>query len=116
MRIVGATLILALLLSTTICKGEENRDQEAEEDPATENSNFWVEIVVPLVVIACFVAMLTICCCFWVYYRSRDRFQMNLNAWDEIGPIESFRIIQDLSYLIIDVFLKIICANSNIEI
>ena len=33
-------MILALLLSTTICKplnGEENRDQEAEEDPATEN-------------------------------------------------------------------------------
>ena len=41
MRIAGA-LILALLLSTTICKGEENRDQEAEEDPATENFYLWL--------------------------------------------------------------------------
>ena len=100
MRVAKVALIL-ILLSTTICKGEENRDQKVEEDPATaatENSNFWVEIVVPLVVIACFVAILTICCCFWVYYRSRDRFQMrNFSAWDEIGPIESFRNIQDLS-------------------
>ena len=77
MRIAKVALIL-ILLSTTICKGEENREQKVEEDPATENSNVWVEIVVPLVVIAVFVAFLTICCCFWVYYRSRDRFQMNL--------------------------------------
>ena len=97
MRIAKVALIL-ILLSTTICKGEENRDQKVEEDPATKNSNIWVEIVVPLAVIACFVAILTICCCFWVYYRSRDRFQMrNFSAWDENGPIESFRIMQDLS-------------------
>ena len=90
-----ATVVLILVLFTTICNGEENRDQEVEEDPATENSYFWVGIVA----IACFVAVLTICCCFWVYLRSRDRFQVNLrhfSAWDEIGPIESFRIIQDL--------------------
>ena len=42
MKIAGAVLILALLLSTTICKGEENRDQEAEEDPATENFYLWL--------------------------------------------------------------------------
>jgi hypothetical protein len=63
MRIAGATLILALLLSTTICKplkGEENRDQEAEDDPATENFYFWVGIVF---VIACFVAICTVPCC-----------------------------------------------------
>ena len=99
MRIAKVALIL-ILLSTTICKGEENRDQKVEENPATEKSNFWVEIVVPLVVIACLASILTICCCFWVYYRSRDRFQSNLrnfSAWEEIGPIESFRIIQDLS-------------------
>ena len=40
---IAAALILALLLSTTICKGEENRDQEAEEDPATEN--FYLELL-----------------------------------------------------------------------
>ena len=61
MRITGATLILALLLSTIICKvGGENRDQEAEDDPATENFYFWVGIVF---VIACFVAICTVPCC-----------------------------------------------------
>ena len=55
MRIAEAALILVFLLSTTICKGEENRDQEAEEDPATEN--FYLEllqvlgILVPLAVL-----------------------------------------------------------------
>ena len=85
-----ATVVLILVLFTTICNGEENRDQKVKEDPATENSYFWVGIVA----IACFVAILTICCCFGVYLRSRDRFQVNLSnfsAWDEIGPIESFR-------------------------
>ena len=43
MRIAVAALILVFLLSTTICKGEENRDQEAEEDPATEN--FYLELL-----------------------------------------------------------------------
>ena len=63
MRNTGATLILALLLSTTICKplnGEENRDQEAGDDPTTENLYFWVGIVF---VIACFVAICTVPCC-----------------------------------------------------
>ena len=76
MKIAKVALIL-VLLSTTICKGEENRDQEVEEDPATENSYFWVGIIV----IAWFVAIWTIKCC-WVYCcvinRSRDRFQVNL--------------------------------------
>ena len=40
---IAAALILALILSTTICKGEENRDQEAEDDPATEN--FYLELL-----------------------------------------------------------------------
>ena len=43
MRIAVAALILVFLLSTAICKGEENRDQEAEEDPATEN--FYLELL-----------------------------------------------------------------------
>ena len=42
MRIAEAALILVFLLSNTICKGEENRDQEAEEDPATENFYLWL--------------------------------------------------------------------------
>ena len=43
MRIAVAALILVFLLSTAICKGEENRDQKAEEDPATEN--FYLELL-----------------------------------------------------------------------
>ena len=44
MRIAVAALILVFLLSTTICKGEENRDQEAEEAdfPATKNFYLWL--------------------------------------------------------------------------
>ena len=45
MRIAVAALILVFLLSTMICKGEENRDQEAEEaeeDPATKNFYLWL--------------------------------------------------------------------------
>ena len=53
MRIAGAALILALLLSAMICQGEENRDQE-KDDPATENFYFVVGIVF---VIASFVAI-----------------------------------------------------------
>ena len=52
MRIAEVALILVFLLSTTISKGEENRDQEAEEDPASENFYFWTNPVV--IVIACF--------------------------------------------------------------
>ena len=37
MKTAGAALILALLLSTTICKGEENSDQEKKDGSATAN-------------------------------------------------------------------------------
>ena len=47
MRIAVAALILVFLLSTTICEGKENRDQEAEEDPATENFYLWLKFWVP---------------------------------------------------------------------
>ena len=58
---IAAALILALLLSTTICKGEENRDQEAEDDLANENLYFWVGIIF---VIACItIPCCIICCC-----------------------------------------------------
>ena len=61
MRTAGATLILLLLLSTMICQGQENRDQESEDDPATENLYFWVGIIF---VIACFtIPCCIICCC-----------------------------------------------------
>ena len=61
MRIAVAALILVFLLSTTICKGEENRDQEAEDDLANENLYFWVGIIF---VIACItIPCCIICCC-----------------------------------------------------
>ena len=61
MRIAVAALILVFLLSTTICKGEENRDQETEDDLANENLYFWVGIIF---VIACItIPCCIICCC-----------------------------------------------------
>ena len=45
MRTAGAALILLLLLSTMICQGQESRDQESEDDPATENFYFVIGIV-----------------------------------------------------------------------
>ena len=74
MKIAKVALIL-VLLSTTICKGEENRDQEVEEDPATENSYFWVGIIVIAckALIACYVAIVTIQYCFWVYDWVQDQ-------------------------------------------
>ena len=101
MRIAGAALILVFLLSTTICKGEENRDQEAEEDPATENFYLWL-----LQVLGTYLSTFEYFCqLFWdgLYgsYCSWDGF---MRCWediapynDEFGPIESFCIIQDLS-------------------
>jgi hypothetical protein len=74
MKIAKVALIL-VLLSTTICKGEENRDQEVEEDPATENSYFWVGIIVIAckALIAWLVAIWTIQICFWVYDWVQDQ-------------------------------------------
>ena len=49
MRTAGAALILLLLLSTMICQGQESRDQESEDDPATENFYFVIGIVFVIV-------------------------------------------------------------------
>ena len=77
MRIAGAALILVFLLSTTICKGEENRDQEAEEDPATENFYLWemyYNAYFLVFFIACFVVICTIpCCIMCCFCRSKNR-------------------------------------------
>ena len=103
MRIAVAALILVFLLSTTICKGEENRDQEAEEAdfPATKNFYLWL-----LQVLGTYLSTFEYFCqLFWdgLYgsYCSWDGF---MRCWediapynDEFGPIESFCIIQDLS-------------------
>ena len=62
MRTIGAALILALLLFTTICQGED----QAEDDPATENFYLWemyYNAYFLVFFIACFVVICTIPCC-----------------------------------------------------
>ena len=49
MRTAGTALILLLLLSTMICQGQENRDQESEDDTATETFYFVIGIVFAIV-------------------------------------------------------------------
>ena len=60
MRITGAALILVLLLSNTVCQGEENREQE-KDGPATENIYFVFGIIFENIaigaVLACIVAI-----------------------------------------------------------
>ena len=52
MRTAGTALILLLLLSTMICQGQENRDQESEDDTATETFYFVIGIVFAII---CFI-------------------------------------------------------------